>query len=96
MSLHNKVIWITGASSGIGEALTHALVAKNSRLIISARNEAALQAIKANYPAAQIEVVPFDLLARFNSEYSESNPGPKRPLRNCANRSKKASSALFP
>ena len=38
MSLHNKVIWITGASSGIGEALAHALVAKNSRLIISARN----------------------------------------------------------
>jgi NADP-dependent 3-hydroxy acid dehydrogenase YdfG len=62
MSLDNKVIWITGASSGIGEALAHALVAKNSRLIISARNEAALQAIKANYPAAQIEVVPFDLL----------------------------------
>lgn len=62
MSLHNKVIWITGASSGIGEALAHALVAKNCRLIISARNEAALQAIKDNYPAAQIEVVPFDLL----------------------------------
>ena len=62
MTTINKVIWITGASSGIGEALAHALVAKNCRLIISARNEAALQAIKANYPAAQIEVVPFDLL----------------------------------
>jgi short-subunit dehydrogenase len=62
MSLHNKVIWITGASSGIGEALAHALVAKNSRLIISARNEAALQAIKTNYPSALIEVLPFDLL----------------------------------
>ena len=62
MSLHNKVIWITGASSGIGEALAHALVAKNSKLIISARNEAALQAIKTNYPSALIEVLPFDLL----------------------------------
>jgi dehydrogenase/reductase SDR family protein 7 len=62
MTTINKVIWITGASSGIGEALAHALVAKNSRLIISARNEAALQALKANYPAAQIEVLPFDLL----------------------------------
>lgn len=62
MKLNNKVIWITGASSGIGEALAHALITKKCRLIISARNESALQAFKANYPTDQVQVLPFDLL----------------------------------
>ena len=62
MSFNNKVIWITGASSGIGEALTVALAHQAQSVIISARNETALNAIKERLPLAQIAVLPFDLL----------------------------------
>ena len=34
----NKVVWITGASSGIGEALTYEFCRKGAKVIISARN----------------------------------------------------------
>lgn len=36
--ISEKVVWITGASSGIGEALAYALNKMGYRLIISARN----------------------------------------------------------
>jgi short-subunit dehydrogenase len=62
MSLNNKVIWITGASSGIGEALVKAFAIQPLSLIISARNKTALDAIKASFPLATIEVLSFDLL----------------------------------
>jgi short-subunit dehydrogenase len=42
----NKVIWITGASSGIGEELARQLAEKDALLILSARNEAKLNSIK--------------------------------------------------
>jgi len=45
-SIDGKTIWITGASSGIGEALTYALDAKNCKLIISARRSGELQRVK--------------------------------------------------
>ncbi len=42
----DKVIWVTGASSGIGEALTYELNKNGNRLIISSRNEEKLRAVK--------------------------------------------------
>jgi short-subunit dehydrogenase len=63
-ALDNKVIWITGASSGIGEALTYALSKKNVKLIISARREDELKRVKENCaPAVQsnIRILPLDL-----------------------------------
>ena len=62
--LKNKVIWITGASSGIGEALVYALSAKGARLILSARRKAELERVKGNCPVAvqpQIRTLPLDL-----------------------------------
>ncbi|MDH5629837.1 MAG: SDR family NAD(P)-dependent oxidoreductase, partial [Gammaproteobacteria bacterium] len=41
----DKVVWITGASSGIGKAMARALDAVGARLILSARNENALKQI---------------------------------------------------
>ena len=57
-----KVVWITGASSGIGEALAYALDKKNCKLIISSRNEAALKKVKDNCTHKNnIAVLPLDL-----------------------------------
>ena len=61
-SIEGQVIWITGASSGIGEALVYALVKKNCKLIISARNEVALQRVRDNCgQKEQIQILPLDL-----------------------------------
>ena len=46
--LKNKTIWITGASSGIGEQLTYQLAERGNNLILSARRKEALEAVKSN------------------------------------------------
>lgn len=59
---HNKVIWITGASSGIGENLAIQLAQHGARLILSARNQQKLEDLKATltHPEAHL-VLPLDL-----------------------------------
>jgi dehydrogenase/reductase SDR family member 7B len=58
----NLVVWITGASSGIGEALTYAYSRKNARLIISSRRECELLRVKmACGSNAQVSILPMDL-----------------------------------
>lgn len=42
-TFRNKVIWITGASSGIGEAAALRLAAEHARLLLTARDAARLQ-----------------------------------------------------
>jgi len=42
----NKSVWITGASSGIGQALALVFAREGARLILSSRNEEALQLVK--------------------------------------------------
>ncbi|MCL4114034.1 UNVERIFIED_CONTAM: hypothetical protein GTU68_062129 [Idotea baltica] len=46
--IDRKTIWITGASSGIGEALTYALDKKDCKIIISARRLSELERVKSN------------------------------------------------
>jgi len=60
----HKVVWITGASSGIGEALVNELAAKTSaKLILSSRNKEQLYAVaeKAGLDASRFAVLPLDL-----------------------------------
>ncbi len=65
MPLHfkNKVVWITGASSGIGEALGVAFAGHGARLVLSARREPELQRVKKKLalPEADCLVLPLDL-----------------------------------
>jgi short-subunit dehydrogenase len=46
--MKNKIVWITGASSGIGEALVYAFNKLGAKLIISARNRDELFRAKSN------------------------------------------------
>lgn len=52
--------WITGASSGIGEALTHRLVKAGWRVVVSARNAQKLDALVKTAPD-QIIAAPLDI-----------------------------------
>ena len=64
MNFQNKVVWITGASSGIGRALALELSSQNALLIISARNKASLEAVKtACINQENVWVLPLDLEA---------------------------------
>ncbi|MGM0620629.1 MAG: SDR family NAD(P)-dependent oxidoreductase [Bacteroidota bacterium] len=63
MEFSNKTIWITGASSGIGKATAMELSKKKVHLILSGRNEEALNDV-ANLCQKNgriAKVVPFDL-----------------------------------
>lgn len=59
----DKVIWITGASSGIGEALALEFAKKEARLILSARREDELKRVASltKLPDLDIMILPFDL-----------------------------------
>jgi short-subunit dehydrogenase len=61
MKFHNKVVWITGASSGIGEALAYAFAAEGAQLVLSARREEELQRVAKSCGNAY--VLPFDMLS---------------------------------
>lgn len=64
MDVKNKVFWLTGASSGIGEALAYTLSAKGARLILSARRKEELERVKGNCSRetqAYIRILPIDL-----------------------------------
>jgi short-subunit dehydrogenase len=60
----NKIIWITGASSGIGEAVAHAFSKQGAKLILSARRKEELERVKSaclTQGAAAVEILPLDL-----------------------------------
>ncbi|XP_055835096.1 uncharacterized protein LOC129903551 isoform X3 [Solanum dulcamara] len=63
--IEDKVIWITGASRGIGEILAKQLASLGAKLIISARNESELQHVKqqltGKYAPRDVMILPLDL-----------------------------------
>lgn len=69
-----STIWITGASSGIGEALAVALARPGARLVLSARRRSELERVAARCTAAaSVVVVPLDLedTARLSAQAAE-------------------------
>ena len=71
-TIKNKIIWVTGASSGIGEALVKAFAKEGAKLILSARRIEELQRVKneLQLPAADVLILPFDLadIATYNEQ----------------------------
>lgn len=62
--ISGKVLWITGASGGIGEALALSASRRGAHLVLSARREAELQRVRQHCAdPARIALLPLDLLA---------------------------------
>lgn len=76
MPLTNKIILITGASSGIGQACARLFAAQGAKLILSARREERLQALqqelKAQYDTESL-LLPLDVRQRAQVQQQLAN-----------------------
>ena len=63
MRFAGKIVWITGASSGIGEALAYAFAREGARLVLSSRRAPELERVRAACvrPSEHV-VLPLDLM----------------------------------
>jgi len=62
MSFSGTTVWITGSSSGIGEACAYEFARRGAQLVLSARNAEKLEAVKQACPRPDdVAVVPLDL-----------------------------------
>lgn len=75
MDLQNKVVWLTGASSGIGEALAAAFARNKVKLVLSARREDELKRVAHAIGLAEQDymILPLDLenQASFDAKKNE-------------------------
>jgi len=61
--LAGKVVWVTGASGGLGEALARAASQRGAKLILTARRAAELERVRAACAdPTRVAVLPLDLL----------------------------------
>ena len=59
----DKVVWITGASSGIGEALVHAFAKEGAKIVLSARRAEELERVQqeAKLESENALILPLDI-----------------------------------
>ncbi|KAB1203400.1 Dehydrogenase/reductase SDR family member 7 [Morella rubra] len=69
--IEDKVVWVTGASRGIGKILAKQLASLGAKLILSARNEAELEQVKkqlvGKHAPDEVKILPFDLASGEDS-----------------------------
>ncbi|XVE90663.1 hypothetical protein DITRI_Ditri20bG0095200 [Diplodiscus trichospermus] len=69
--IEDKVVWITGASRGIGEILAKQLAGLGAKLILSARNETELERVRkqltGKYAPEEVKILPLDLTSGEDS-----------------------------
>jgi dehydrogenase/reductase SDR family protein 7B len=70
-ALQNKVIWITGASSGIGEALVQECAKQQAIVVVSARREKELERVvkMAHLNSTNSLIIPFDLIDTSQAQH---------------------------
>lgn len=61
MEFTNKIVWITGASSGIGEALALAFAQRGAKLVLSARRREELARVAKICGEEKCMILPLDL-----------------------------------
>jgi short-subunit dehydrogenase len=67
--LKDQVIWITGASSGIGEALARELSARGAKLVLSSRRTDELERVRNSCAHPDnVHILPLDLADNANLE----------------------------
>jgi short-subunit dehydrogenase len=69
--LSGKVVWITGASSGIGEALANAVWQEGAHLVLSARRQSELERVKKSLSPSgfqRVLILPMDLADTLASQ----------------------------
>lgn len=64
--IKGSVVWLTGASSGIGEELAYQLAKKGAKLIISSRRKNELDRVKTHCESDNVQVLPLDLSDAFS------------------------------
>ncbi|MDC0098885.1 SDR family oxidoreductase [Crocinitomicaceae bacterium] len=65
----DKVVWITGASSGIGESMAVQVANEGGKVVLSARTESKLQELKAKLQNSECHlIIPLDLEKSGNFE----------------------------
>ncbi len=63
-SLNARRVWVTGASTGIGRAVTLELVRRGATVFASARNESALNELVRDCGGDRVTALPFDVTDR--------------------------------
>ncbi|HEV7379719.1 MAG TPA: SDR family oxidoreductase [Dyadobacter sp.] len=71
----NKVVWITGASSGIGEAITMAFAKQGAKLVLTSRREEELIRVSklTGLPDSSILILPMDV-----TDFDKAAPAAER------------------
>ena len=72
--IKDKIAWVTGASSGIGEAVVYELIKKGAKVVISARRKEVLEEVRAKSSKPEnIMILPLDLaeISTFDSKVAE-------------------------
>lgn len=60
-ALHGRRVWVTGASSGLGEALARHAADRGAHVVLSARSVDKLEAVANTLPPGTSTILPFDL-----------------------------------
>ncbi|KAA6433969.1 SDR family oxidoreductase [Dyadobacter flavalbus] len=76
-SFKDKVVWITGASSGIGEAIAMAFAVEGAKLVLTARREEELQRVKkrTGLPDTSVLVLPMDV-----TQFEKAKPAAEKVM----------------
>ncbi|SHF45330.1 SDR family NAD(P)-dependent oxidoreductase [Dysgonomonas macrotermitis] len=71
-NIKGKTIWITGASSGLGEALAAALARRGAKIILSGRNAEALSRVQVSVGESKVIVMDMEKPDTFEDKTREA------------------------